>query len=327
MKKMLPSTQGGQALILIALAAIGLFGIAGLAIDGSAKFSDRRHAQNAADAAALAGALSKGAGNDVLTWTFKARESAAENGYDGFVSDTVSVYSCNDPGASCGAYAGSSEYVQVIITSDVNTYFARILGIEETHNTVQAVALAQESRVLGDGAMLISYDPDPNCSTGGSGGYSVSVSGSSTVNLNGGGIFVNSDEVCGFTIPNCADLNIYGGSINSAGDNIDLGSCTFDPPITPNINQDPVTIPDDVDMPDEPPECGWSASAYQTGADEWYITPGHYTDFPQYNLNGDKIVGNKKHLIMDPGVYCVSGNIQWSGNTFDSLDGSSGVTI
>src|SRR5215211_1268992 len=115
--------EGGQALIIIALAAIGLFGITGLAIDGSIKFSDRRHAQNAADAAALAGALSKGAGDDVLTWTFKARESAADNGYDGFVSNTVSVYSCNDSGASCGAYAGSSEYVQVIITSDVNTYF------------------------------------------------------------------------------------------------------------------------------------------------------------------------------------------------------------
>jgi Flp pilus assembly protein TadG len=50
-------TQRGQALILIALAGIALFGIAGLAIDGSAKFSDRRHAQNAADTAALAGAL------------------------------------------------------------------------------------------------------------------------------------------------------------------------------------------------------------------------------------------------------------------------------
>jgi hypothetical protein len=30
---------------------------------------------------------------------------------------------------------------------------------------------------------------------------------------------------------------------------------------------------------------------------------------------------------MDPGVYCVGGDIHWSGNTFSSLDGSSGVTI
>ena len=51
--------ERGQALVLIALAAIGLFGITGLAIDGSAKFSDRRHAQNAADTAVLAAALAK----------------------------------------------------------------------------------------------------------------------------------------------------------------------------------------------------------------------------------------------------------------------------
>src|SRR5512141_3224323 len=51
--------ERGQALVLIALAAIGLFGVTGLVIDGGAKFSDRRHAQNAADTAALAAALAK----------------------------------------------------------------------------------------------------------------------------------------------------------------------------------------------------------------------------------------------------------------------------
>ncbi len=30
---------------------------------------------------------------------------------------------------------------------------------------------------------------------------------------------------------------------------------------------------------------------------------------------------------MDPGVYCVGGNIHWSGNTFNSLTGTGGVTI
>ncbi len=49
-------SERGQALILITFAAIGLFAVAGLAIDGTAKYSDRRHAQNAADTAALAGA-------------------------------------------------------------------------------------------------------------------------------------------------------------------------------------------------------------------------------------------------------------------------------
>ena len=59
MKTMKRSFERGQALILIALAAIGLFGIAGLAIDGSMKLSDRRHAQNAADTAVLAACSEK----------------------------------------------------------------------------------------------------------------------------------------------------------------------------------------------------------------------------------------------------------------------------
>ena len=59
MKLSMPSSQRGQALVMIALAAIGLFAFAALAIDGSAIFSDRRHAQNAADTSALAAALAK----------------------------------------------------------------------------------------------------------------------------------------------------------------------------------------------------------------------------------------------------------------------------
>ena len=49
--------ERGQALILIVFAAVALFAFAALAIDGSRVFSDRRHAQNAADTAVLAAAL------------------------------------------------------------------------------------------------------------------------------------------------------------------------------------------------------------------------------------------------------------------------------
>lgn len=50
-------SEKGQALILIALAAIGLFAFAALAIDGSRAYSDKRHAQNTADTSVLAAAL------------------------------------------------------------------------------------------------------------------------------------------------------------------------------------------------------------------------------------------------------------------------------
>jgi putative Flp pilus-assembly TadE/G-like protein len=340
-------SERGQALVVIALAAIVLFGFLALAIDGSAKLSDRRHAQNAADTAVLAAALAKvtaqtdglsdspaecpptsGPPSDVCAALLTAGlDRADSNSYDNnLTTNTVEVYSP----PIIGYYTGDIDYVQVIITSHVKTYFAKIMGFAETTNVVQAVAYTKQGGELADGAMIISYDPSPSCSSGtGSGGGSVDISGSSTVNLNGGGILLNSDEVCGFAIPNCADLHIYGGGITSVGgvDNIDQDGCTTTAPeyLDPTSS---IAIPDEVYFPDVPPECGQLASAYPDPNDNdiWYINPGYYTDFPQSNINGD-IVGNRKQIIMNPGVYCVGGNIRWSGNTFDSLDGTSGVTI
>ena len=53
MKNQIQLKERGQALVIIALAAVVLFGFAALSIDGSRVFSDRRHAQNAADTSVL----------------------------------------------------------------------------------------------------------------------------------------------------------------------------------------------------------------------------------------------------------------------------------
>ena len=49
-------TERGQSLVFIAIFMVALIGILALAIDGGLGYSKRRQAQNAADAAALAGA-------------------------------------------------------------------------------------------------------------------------------------------------------------------------------------------------------------------------------------------------------------------------------
>jgi putative Flp pilus-assembly TadE/G-like protein len=333
--------ERGQALILIALAAIGLFGATGLVIDGGAKFSDRRHAQNAADTAVLAGALARvtaqtQAETDPITWTPQvikdamvtaAKNRATENGYDGnLVSNQVWVYSCDDidptSPVDCGpTYNGNSDYIQVAIRSYVNTYFARVIGINRTKNVVSAVVLTKKGGPLFDGASFVSLDPHPTCGNG-----SFNVGGNGNISLNGGGMFVNSSQSCGYKQTSCSViLTINSGGISSAGggtDNIDQ-SCGIAAPEDTTKSQ--VVIPDEVYMPKEPAECSQVATAYQVGS-KWHITPGYYAPFPQTSLNGD-IVGIKQDLVMDPGVYCVGQNIHWSGTTFNSLDGSSGVTI
>jgi Flp pilus assembly protein TadG len=131
-----PKSQRGQALVLIALAAVGLFAFAALAIDGGMVFSDKRHAQNAADTSALSAALAKVRGQNLIT---AAMDRAASNGFtnDG-VRSVVQVY--NPP--ISGPYTGNNEYIQVVITSNVRTTFARIIGRRTVTNVVEAVARA-----------------------------------------------------------------------------------------------------------------------------------------------------------------------------------------
>lgn len=355
------TSERGQALILIAFAMIGLVAIVGLAIDGAAKFSDQRHAQNAADTSALAAALAKvntlkdaetngsitttpvtcdsgamsGASDVCINLVLAGLNLADTNGYDNFTSNTVEIFS---PPAS-GYYAGNNDYVQVIITSTINTTFMRVVGRNQTTNIVQAVAFAKPGYDLAQGAMIISYDPNPSCPSGpGNGGGSVDVSGSSTLNLNGGGFLINSGIACGFSAPNCPVMNITGGAgINSVAvspmDNIyqkGPPSC-YSTPATENFNQPPIAIPDDVYWPPVPAECGFTAPAPTPlgidpvdGKEEWLIYPGYYSDFPQASL-----VTNKSHIYMNSGVYCIdvkgpsmNSTLSWSPVDFVSLNGS-----
>src|SRR5512141_36751 len=145
---------------MIVLAMVGLAGMVGLVVDGGNAFLDRRKAQNAADSAALAAALSRTrSGQNPQA---SALTSAAENGYNNNGSSN-SVQFYNPPVS--GPNAGKSEYVQVIITSHVKTYFARVLGWQQLTNRVEAVARTKtpEVRQILDAQAIISLAPKSDC--------------------------------------------------------------------------------------------------------------------------------------------------------------------
>lgn len=322
----------GQALILIALAAIGLFAVVGLAIDGSAKFSDRRHAQNAADAAALAGALALGSektdpvldadGNLLgIEWKLDALDIAAKNGYfRDLLSSDVKVYRCDEADASCGApYTGSAQYVQVIISSNISTYFARVIGINQIHNTVQAVALAKRGGPLYEGSSIVSLDPHSGCPG------SLTVGGNGTVTLNGGGMFVNSDSSdCAFEQQGCSlNLDIVGGGITSVGNNnVDFDACYTGDASTTTYDADPISFPMDVETPNEPTECTSPAGWFSSDAITTYLHPGRYNEFPPKSGGGITV---RDHIFMYPGIYCVN-NVVKLNDQHLILDGAD-VTI
>ncbi len=308
-------SEHGQALIIITIAAIGLFAIGGLAIDGSAKFSDRRHAQNAADTAALAGALSLVDGktdvvDGTIEWKLDALDRALDNGYNNdLVGNTVEVYRCSEEESSCGPYAGNSSYVQVIINSYLNTYFARVIGINQTHNIVQAVTYAVKRGPNYDGNLIVALNPNP-CSGGGADGNIVlgtSGGGDGVINLIGGGAFVNSGgDGCGMNLTGCPTVTITDGTIGSAGTgNIDLESSSevCSASVTapePSYGNEPYPFPPE--MPDVPDECTSPAGTYHPNANGTVtiVTPGRWNEFPP---KGNDV---EDEVFMEPGVYCIN---------------------
>lgn len=110
--------QSGQALVLLAIAMMAMLFVIGLAVDTGQLFVARRTVQEAADAAAYAGAVVLFQGGTPPQAQAAAVDDATRNGYTDGVNG-VSVTARHIP--QTGAYAGSPLHVEVIITMPVQT--------------------------------------------------------------------------------------------------------------------------------------------------------------------------------------------------------------
>ncbi len=194
----------GQALVLIVLAIVGMVGMTALAVDGGSVYSDRRHAQNAADTAALAAGLARirqSASDPADAWRTAGFQRAANNGYpQNPPNSVVTVNLCSDTGVTCtlpatigGVATDPSQFVKVTITSIVRTYFAPVVGIREITNGVEAIvrAIPTEETHFFNGAALASTMP--SCKYPGWPNDPFVVGGSSTTTITGAQLFVNAN--------------------------------------------------------------------------------------------------------------------------------------
>lgn len=177
----------GKVLTLFVLLLPVLLGLLGLVIDGGLLMSAYRQSQNAADAAATAAALDKlrGSSNAVATATATAYAQTFNN----LAGATVTTHI---PPAS-GPYAGNPQYVEVVVTYPVATFFIQVLGVNP-HQQVQARAVAgyeATSPPWGVAAL------DPNAVPGLAltGGSRVKVTGGVVVNSQGAGFDQNGNPV------------------------------------------------------------------------------------------------------------------------------------
>jgi len=190
------TSEKGQALILITLAAVGLFAFAALAIDGSMAFSNKRHAQNAADTAALAGALSYAREGNTANVETVALARASSNGYttDGTKTE-VTVTITDVPEEECPGDATGKD-ITVNIESLMNTTFAKVVGRDQIASGATATSRACGYKLvpLFDGHAIVGLNDTraPDCALAFDTGNSSSV----TWTIEGSGVFSNS---CAFS--------------------------------------------------------------------------------------------------------------------------------
>jgi hypothetical protein len=284
--------ERGQALIVIALALVGIVAMVGLVVDGGRGFLDRRNAQNAADAAALASAYARIKGENIVS---AAMEAAAQNGYsnDG-VTNIVELYT---PPKN-GSHTGDLEYVQIIITSHLNTYFARVIGRNQITNIAEATArtTTPEVKELLNGQAVISLAPVSNCINR----LSFWVHGEATLDVSGGGVFVNSNnQSCALIQQGSGSIRLEEGySINVVGNASIQKTRLLTPEVT--VGASPMSYPPPFFMP----KVGCSKEAEVSLVDPTSMSSGSWgDDFPPPGVT---------HL--DGGVYCLDNGMHITGS-------------
>jgi Flp pilus assembly protein TadG len=195
------NSEKGQAIVYLTLGMIVFFGFIALAIDGGMALADRRHLQNIADAASLAGGGR--AALDIEKWNFTtanwncgevqfamnnaeyaAIQRAEANKFT--ITDTVGAKH-NFVEATCN---NASKYIDITveISGTTASNFLQLVFPEALHNVLEAVTRIYPGGPLGGNHAIIALNPDQNCGPktdfGANGDFKLILNG-------GGGIFSN----------------------------------------------------------------------------------------------------------------------------------------
>ena len=297
-------TESGQVIVFLAAGFILLMGIVALAIDGGMLYSDRRHAQNAADAAALAGGsgaayymrvnglnyISFLCGSSEVIGAQSAAEHqaiaiAGQNDYviDGDISDNhgvSAVCEIND----LGSYQDKHIDLITKLTRETTTNFAHLFYSGPLINQVEAVTRIYPPAPLAFGKAIVALDDSP-CSGNQAG---VIFSGSSTTTISGGGVWSN-----GCLTGNGTNFNV---TVNNGGVGYAGTSTGTLSNIIPAPQHIPAPLPGSSTSVNEPSCSGLPGRSVPKTGDA-ILEPGVY----------DQIHWTGGALTLNPGLYCISG--------------------
>ncbi len=132
--KTMKNAERGTVIVLTLAGLAAILGVIGLAIDLGLMFDYKQRAQIAADAGAIAAALSPGA------YDAAAKEMTKANGFEHGVGK-IEVYPDTPP--NTGEHTGSEnqdKYFEVTVKEEYPTYFLKMIGIKTFPIEVRAVA-------------------------------------------------------------------------------------------------------------------------------------------------------------------------------------------
>jgi Flp pilus assembly protein TadG len=330
------SSESGQALVLVVLAIVALLGFTALAVDGSMVYSDRRHAQNAADASALAGGamaaleIEKAApGLNYVNWpctashyssstvptslngvASKARQatatSADENGFVFLSNESAGAVQTNKHGVyvTCG--------VDTVSQGGATIFKDKFL---EVHSLITKRTSTSFAHFVFGGPLINSVNAvarvrprqnlaygfaivalNPAACSGNTNGGIFR--GSSLITVDGGGIYAN----------NCLDQDGSGPNFHVDVLNAGVAYCTH-----PNnddfsaFNVTPVSTYGAVN----PNECVQiPQSLYTIDEPDCSDPAAHNVSATQFE-NQAEVKGSSTGL--EPGLWCVTGDVQFAG--------------
>jgi Flp pilus assembly protein TadG len=309
-------SQSGQALILIALAMIGVMGLIALAIDGGNTFADRRQAQDAADAASLAASM-RFAQDQSLSMTYFNDLVIARTSVNGYTNtlprDKVVLTTLPTANGDCPNNA-SGLFFQVDIDSNLTTYFANVVGISQIHNHVTSRSLGcppvYEPAFGGHAIVALNKHV---CEALKISGTSQTIVTSST----GQGLFVNSDCTNDPTNPQNALVSASGSviapSVNVVGGIYHPEDFLPPTPVTTGVARARETyLWPDITAAD----CGGTATVMAGHPDT--LNPGV---FPGANMSWKtKDFPPSGITKLNPGLYCLDNDFKTTGGS--ALTGS-----
>lgn len=310
-KKTIQKGEKGQIIVILAVAMVALIAFTALAIDGSLVYNDRRQDQSTSDSAALAGAgaaaqavkdhkpsefyCGSQLGADATTDAVIAAQLSAQE-------DGISL-AVNDPSTNnyVKVTCGQDEFrryldIKVVVTTTTQMNFAKLLSRNSITTSVESTARVYPQQIPAFGNAIASLSK----ACGNLGG--VVVGGDSTLKIKGGGIFTNS----------C--LNANGGpEVSVTGGDVKWYS-SYSPPSSGHISPAPIrTYTRLPDIPIDAPVC--TDAPYVNAPSSGTIDPGNYNGI---------VTGNKQTLTLNPGLYCLKGDL---GGNAKSKMVANGVTF